>query len=173
MSFADILGIAGLVVGIAGFGVTIYQVVEARKAAQDAVGIARATQQAVERTERLRALLELMAVVPNMQRFERDLGQAVRNKNRTAVENHLQDWRNLAAETRGLLEKQTFDSSSFEARLHESSSAAAQAISLLDTSDIATATKWVITMISSTTEEAAAVMGRLKAHPALPEVGPT
>lgn len=165
MTTGDFLGAIGVLVGIIGFAAAIYQIVLAKREIIRGVSIAEATKEAVGQREHLGAVIELMTAIPQLQRLERDLAVSVRDGNQEAVANQLQDWRKLVAEMRGLIAEQGFDTTSLESRLQESSSASAQAISLLDSSDLKTATKWVLTQISSTSEEAGFLMGKLRAHP--------
>ena len=165
MDLEAILGLAGLVVGVVGFAIALYQLRLAKIEIQRGVTAAEAARDAIIRTERLVVLIQLLTVIPQLQRLERDLNVAIRDENREAVINHLQDWRVLAAETRGMLGEQDYQTHGLESRLHESSTAAAQAVDQLDQGEIIAATKRVVTIISGTTEEAGLLMGRLRAHP--------
>lgn len=171
MSLGEALGLG---VGVIGFGLAIWQILIVRKQVGDAVSVANATHEAIGGTERLNALIELMRVIPQMQRLDRDVILAVKSKDKDAITSHLQTWRALAAETRGLLMEHDFESTSIEAKLHESSNYAAQAIDRLEgDEDAVSATKFVLTSITSTTEDAAVLMGRLRARPGIQTGAPS
>jgi hypothetical protein len=168
MSLGEILG---LTAGTAGFALAIWQILIVKAQIKKAVTVAEATQQAVGDTERLNALIELIRVIPQMQRLERDVTLAIKTGKKDTITSHLQNWRGLAAEMRGLIQEQDFESSSLESRLHESSNSAAQAIERLDgAEDVTAATKFVLTAIAATTEDASVLMGRLKARPGVQKV---
>lgn len=158
--------IAGVAIGLVGFAVAIWQIVLVKKQVKDAVDIAKATQDAIGNTERLNAVIELMRVIPQMQDLEREVAAAVRANEKEAVVGHLQRWRAIAGEARGLIQEQDFESQTLEARLQESSHSAAQAIDRIDDTDDAVAvTKSVLTTIAATMEDASVLMGKLKARP--------
>jgi hypothetical protein len=165
LTFSDWLGLSSIVIAVVGFGVALYQIRLAKQEIRRGVSAAEAARDAVQRTERLVVLIELLAAIPQMQRLERDLNDAVRDQRQDAVERHLQDWRVLAAETRGMLTEQTYATQGLESRLQESATAAAQAVDLLGEQDVASATKRAITVIAGACEEAGVLMGQLKAHP--------
>lgn len=165
MSFGDVLGLAGVVVGVVGFGLAIWQIVLAKKAVDRAITVGTAISDAVGRTEGLASALELMRSVPRLQAIERDLSVAAHDDNKAAASNHLQDWRNLAAETRGLLREQNYETTGLEGRLQESCTLAAEAMRNMPGADVAGVTKSAMTTIAAATEEAAVLMGRIKAHP--------
>lgn len=170
MSFGDVLGLAGVVVGIVGFGLAIWQIVLAKRAIDRAITVATAIRDAVGHAEGLAAAFELMRTVPRLQAIERDLSVAAHDDNKAAASNHLQDWRNLAAETRGLLREQTYETAGLEGRLQESCTLAAEAMRNMPGVDVAGATKSAMTTIAAATEEAAVLMGQIRAHPPF---GPT
>jgi hypothetical protein len=161
----DWLGFAGLAIGVVGFALAFVQLRLARTEISKGVTAAEAARDAIVATERQAVLIELLTSIPRMQRLERDLGSAVRDEIRDAVAQHLQDWRVLAAEMRGMIGEQTYATQSLESRLHESATAAAQALDLLDDNDMTVATKRVITAISGACEEAGVLMGQLRSHP--------
>jgi hypothetical protein len=157
--------ILGILVGVVGFGLAIYQLVLTKREIKRGISIAEATQEAVGQREQLGAVIELMATIPQIQRLERDLGVSVQAGNATAVVNQLQDWRKLVTETRGLIAQQNFDTSILESRLQESSNAAAQTIAQLDPDDLGNGTKWIFTQMAGVSDEAGVLMGKLRAHP--------
>jgi hypothetical protein len=161
----QIFAVLGILVGIIGFGIAIYQLILTKREIQRGISVAEATQRAVGQREQLGAVIELMTTIPQLQRLERDLGVSVQAGNVTAVINQLQDWRKLVTETRGLIAQQAFDTSSFESRLQESSAAAAQTIAQLDPEDLGNGTKWIFTQMAGVSEEAGVLMGKLRAHP--------
>lgn len=165
MTADETLGVIGIGVGVVGFAVAIYQLVLAKREIKKAVSIAEATNEVLEKRERLGAVIELMTAIPQLQRLERDLGVSVEAGNGDAVTNQLQDWRKLVAEMRGLVSQQDFDTTSLQSRLQESSVTAAQAISMLDSSDPQAATKGILTQMAGVSEEAGFLMGKLRAHP--------
>ena len=152
-------------VGAVGFGIAIWQIVLARRQITRAADAAEAARDAVGRSESLMALLELVAAIPRMRRIERNLVISARAGNREAAEDQLHDWRTLVAETSGVLKAQEYDTLALETKLEHSSSSAAQAISLLQDQDVAAATKTVMTAIAAATDEAASLVGQLRAHP--------
>jgi hypothetical protein len=155
----------GILVGVVGFGLAIYQITLAKREIQKGVSVAEATQRAVGERERLGAIIELMGTIPQLQRLERDLNVAVQGGNKDAVLNQLHDWRKLVTETRGLIAEQALDTDSLESRLQESSNAAAQTIGELADGDLRSETKWIITKVAAVSEEAGVLMGKLRAHP--------
>lgn len=165
LSTDQILALAGIALGVIGFGVAIYQLILTKREIERGISVAEATQRAVGQREQLGAVIELMTTIPQLQRLERDLGVSVQAGNATAVVNQLQDWRKLVTETRGLIAQQSFDTSSLESRLQESSTAAAQTISQLDPDDLRNGTKWIQTQMAGVSEEAGVLMGKLRAHP--------
>jgi hypothetical protein len=165
LSTDQTLAILGIGVGGVGFGLTIYQLLLTKREIRKSISVAEATQKAVGQREQLGAVIELMTTIPQLQRLERDLSVSVQAGNATAVINQLQDWRKLVTETRGLIAQQTFDTSSLESRLQESSAAAAQTIGQLDPDDLGNGTKWIFTQMAGVSEEAGVLMGKLRAHP--------
>ena len=68
--------VAGLGVAALGFGIAIWQIIEVRRQVKHAVKVSEATQEAIGTTERLNTLVELMRLIPRMQRLERDVKAA-------------------------------------------------------------------------------------------------
>ncbi len=165
LTTSDWLGLAGLVLAVGGLGFAIHQVRLARQEIRKSVTAAEAARDAITATERQTGLIELLRVIPRLQRLERDINLAVHDSNRTALANHLQDWRVLAAETRGILGEQGYGSEGLASWLRESSSASAQAIEALERDPIGPTTKRVLTVIAGACEEAGVLMGQLKSHP--------
>ena len=158
----------GIGLGAVGFTAAIYQLILTRREIKKGISIAEATQRAVGQREQLGAVIELLTTIPQLQRLERDLGVAVQAGNTAAVTNQLHDWRKLVTETRGLVAQQSFDTSSLESRLQESSTAAAQTIGQLDGEDLRNGTKWILTQMAGVSEEAGVLMGKLRGHPGGP-----
>jgi hypothetical protein len=171
LTLSDWLGVGGILIAVTGFGVALYQIRLAKQEISRGVTAAEAARDAVGRTERLVILIELLHAIPRMQRLERDLNAAVREAKTDAAVQHLQDWRVLAAETRGMLVEQDYDTQSLQSRLGESATAAAQAIDLMETTqDLTGATKRAATVISGACEEAGVLMGQLKARPGMESI---
>lgn len=165
VSFGDWLGIAGLAVAAIGIPFAGYQLWLQRKEVAKTLSAAEAAKEAIVSTEAQAALIELLQVLPRMQRLERDITLAIAGGSPSAVRNHLQDWRVLAAETRGVLAEQTGDTQELQSWLARSGPACAAAIEALDRDDLIPATKGVITIISTACELAGLLLGRLKSRP--------
>lgn len=165
MSLEVALALIGIVLTLVGFGTALYQIRIANGQIRRAVTAAKAAERAVSQTERLRAVIDLSRTAPELQRIERNLAIAVRDGQRESAENQLQDWRAAAADMRGLLQGHDFGSGGLQNRLHEASMSAMQTVSLLDNTDLTSATKTVVTLIATATDEAATLVGRLRSTP--------
>jgi hypothetical protein len=91
LGLGDLLAIGGLAVTLIALGVTIYQTTKTR-------GAAEATKQAVVDTLGKTARDEILGLVDDLQRVDRDLQAAVdAQHSRTIIGNQLADWRDKAS----------------------------------------------------------------------------
>jgi hypothetical protein len=99
LAFADWLGLAGLVVGIAGFAITIWQLVRTARASE-------ATAAAVKRTEKQMAASYLLVLLPQFRIIESDLDSAAMDDDRKLAIRALRTYADVASEVRTLLSGQ-------------------------------------------------------------------
>ena len=136
MALSDWLSVAGLVVGIAGFALTIRVVLQAKSAAEAARDAVLDT-----RSEITRNLL--IALAPGLQRIEQSLEQAVKAKDRSRIVDGLVDWRWRANELLALIRSQGDDHGDLTARLQKS-------VALAVTAKQAIATKQTVSLLRTT-----------------------
>lgn len=91
---ADVSSVPGLLVG---FAITIYQVKRTRRTAEAAAAAAKAAQAAISRSN-------VLALIPQLERIEEDIAEAIRNTDNDNVSFSLLAWRRKASQVRGLLE---------------------------------------------------------------------
>jgi hypothetical protein len=91
LSTSDWIAIVGLVITVAALGVTVYQVRKAR-------GAAEATKRAVVQTLGKAARDEILGLIDDLQRIDRDLQSAVdAQHSRSIIGDRLADWRDKAS----------------------------------------------------------------------------
>lgn len=117
LTLADWLAVAGLAVAIAGFGVTIWQLVRTARASE-------ATANAIQRTERQMAASYLLVLLPQFRIIEGDLDAAAVEDDRKLAMRALRTYADVASEVRTLLEGQAQVDRALLRKLEETSRAA-------------------------------------------------
>lgn len=97
INVGDVAGFIGLLIGIVGFGVTIWQLVKTRDAAESAVEAARAA----TATSRTYAVLLLS---PQFEKCEAQIESAAFQGDRSALFERLREWRSICAELGAFLD---------------------------------------------------------------------
>lgn len=120
MTWGETVGVAGLVVTVVGFAITIWQLVRTARASE-------ATQQAVERTERRMALNHLLVLLPQLRLIETDLDTAAQENDRKLAMRALVAYSHMASEIAGLLRGQDSVDDALVQRLEQSARAASLA----------------------------------------------
>lgn len=133
-----------------GFGLTIWQTTKARKSADAAKKAARDTAHGISRAS-------LLVLIPQMQRVEEELEQAVRDKSVDLTISWLSTWRWQAGQARGFLNSSSTDQQKMLDDLQSSVTAARGAKSkLIETTgppDVVACTKQVRQAIGRVTGE--------------------
>jgi hypothetical protein len=106
------------IAGLVGVLIALVQLVRTRSTLK-------ATQTAINRTERHLALNHLLFLLPQLQRLEGDLDVAVENDQRDTVIRQLVEWRRLASEIHGLVDGQPFSEPPRTDQLRQSVTSAA------------------------------------------------
>jgi len=119
LSLTDWLAIIGLIVGVAGFGITIWQLVRTARASE-------ATKDAVERTEKHLAASYLLVLLPQFRIIESDLDNAAMDDDRRLAMRALRTYADVASEVRSLLASQADIDAQLLERLGETALAASQ-----------------------------------------------
>jgi hypothetical protein len=147
------------IVGVGGVAVALVQLARTR-------GSVEAAQLAIERTEKNLALSQVLVLLPQLQKLEADVDAAVSADVREAVLRHLAEWRRLATELRGLIEKQPYSDDEGVALLQSSAViAAATKSQLLDSKrDVVIGTKAAREEIAKACEYIGSLSGRLRAY---------
>jgi cell division inhibitor SulA len=117
LSVAEWLAIAGLVIGLAGFAITIWQLVRTARASE-------ATAAAVERTERHMAASYLLVLLPQFRVIESDLDNAAVEDDRRLAMRALRTYADVASEVRTLLTGQGAVDAALLTKLEETARAA-------------------------------------------------
>lgn len=117
VAFSDWLAIAGLLVGVAGFTVTIWQLRRTANASE-------ATARAVERTEKQMASSYLLVLLPQFRIIESDLDTAAIEDDRRLAMRALRTYADVSSEVRALLSTQPDIDSVLLSKLEESSKSA-------------------------------------------------
>ena len=114
----------GVVLGVGAFALAYWQLRRTTSALESANA-------AVGRTERQLAFQQLLMHLPQLQAIEQDLDRAVAVGERGAAATLLIRWRQLAAETRGLLGRSSVEAHAMDAALTASILASATATAAL------------------------------------------
>lgn len=123
------LAIVGVLITVAGFTITIWQILRTARASE-------ATRKAVQSTEARMALNHILVVIPQLRILEQDLDRAIEDGDRLAAMRALGSYSYVVSEVSGLLgEQDVMDAETVE-RLKSSAVAAGQAKSrLLDSAN--------------------------------------
>ncbi len=108
------MNLAGLVIGVIGFGVTIWQLFRTANAAE-------ATTRAVERTERRMALNHLLVLLPQFRMLETELDLAVEESDRRMATRILASYAQITSQVAGLLDGRDSDFEPLVSKLQRAS----------------------------------------------------
>lgn len=156
LSLADWLAVVGLVIAVAGFSLTIWQLVRTARATE-------ATKLAIERTEKHMAASYLLVLLPQFRIIESDLDSAAMDDDRRLAMRALRTYADVASEVQSLLRSQTGIDDSLLNKLQTT----AQAASLTKASIVdnpGRATKSLTREFRSELAEITAYVGGLTAH---------
>jgi hypothetical protein len=162
----DWVGIVSLGATIVGFALAIRQLVLADEQITKMLNVAEATQRAVISTEAQVAQNELIRLMPELQRIDRELRTSLEEKESGELADHLAEWRDLAQEVAGLLEGRTYADPALSESLYDTAAEAARlSVELPDAAEEArVATKQIRADISSACGRTARLKSRLKLH---------
>ncbi|WP_144022614.1 hypothetical protein [Asanoa hainanensis] len=147
---ADVTAVPGLVTG---FIITFVQLRKTRNEAAAARQASELSQEAISRSG-------LLALVPQLERVEDELADAIRANDRARALGHLLTWRRKASQLRGLLDVTSLGKEKLLVSIQESVTLAAESRTLMlgeDEVDMLAVLKDALTSISAVTDELSAV----------------
>ncbi|WP_435233013.1 hypothetical protein [Micromonospora aurantiaca (nom. illeg.)] len=123
MRFLDLMGhvadVSALPIAVAGFGITLWQIKRTRKVAEAARDSAVAAQSAIQRSN-------LLVLIPQLLEIEAKLERAAKDGMEEVITSNLRAWRWQAGQVKGLLEKAGGAAPTLLTALQDSIAAAAQ-----------------------------------------------